>query len=216
MSTLTSNHINRPAETTAPATRSREPRVMDHEYDGIREYDNPTPGWWHLILVGSVIFSVFYVLIWDVSPITPTVHEQWKSAQTAEFRVLFGKLGELKPDEPTLLQMMGDTRLQEVAKGIFESNCAACHARDGGGINGVNLTDDYYKNAKTLKDLYSVITEGAAAGAMPSWRNRLSENERIITAAYVANLRGTTPKAPTPAAGEVIPPWPKPAAPASK
>lgn len=189
---------------------AREPRVMDHEYDGIREYDNPTPGWWHLILIGSVIFSVFYIMIWDVSPMTPTVHDQWRSAQQAEFRKLFGELGELKPDEPTIQKMRADARLMEVAQGIFESNCAACHARDGGGINGVNLTDDHYKNVKVLTDILKVIDEGAAAGAMPTWRNRLSENERIITAAYVANLRGTTPKAPVPAAGEIIPPWPKP------
>ncbi|MFN9977437.1 MAG: cbb3-type cytochrome c oxidase N-terminal domain-containing protein, partial [Phycisphaerae bacterium] len=35
--------------------------LSDHEYDGIREYDNPTPGWWHLIFIGSVFFSIMYV-----------------------------------------------------------------------------------------------------------------------------------------------------------
>jgi len=25
---------------------SDEERLMDHEYDGIQEYDNPLPGWW--------------------------------------------------------------------------------------------------------------------------------------------------------------------------
>lgn len=216
MSTITSDNSTPVTEPGYAGSRGREPRVMDHEYDGIREYDNPTPGWWHLIFVGSVIFSAFYILIWDVSPLTPTVHDQWKAAQQAEFRKLFGALGELKPDEPTIQKMRADTRLMEVAQGIFESNCAACHARDGGGINGVNLTDDYYKNVKVLTDILKVINEGAAAGAMPSWRNRLSDNERIITAAYVANLRGTTPKAPVPPAGEIIPPWPKLEAPAGQ
>ena len=23
------------------------PELLEHEYDGIREYDNPTPAWWH-------------------------------------------------------------------------------------------------------------------------------------------------------------------------
>ncbi|MFN7337509.1 MAG: cbb3-type cytochrome c oxidase N-terminal domain-containing protein, partial [bacterium] len=30
-------------------------RILDHEYDGIREFDNPTPGWWHAIFFASVI-----------------------------------------------------------------------------------------------------------------------------------------------------------------
>ena len=34
--------------------------LTGHEYDGISEYDNPTPSWWHLIFLASVVFSVFY------------------------------------------------------------------------------------------------------------------------------------------------------------
>ena len=34
---------------------SDEERLMDHEYDGIQEYDNPTPGWWNLVFFLSII-----------------------------------------------------------------------------------------------------------------------------------------------------------------
>lgn len=218
MSTLT--HEQHPGTSAAPKhstpPSSQDAFLLDHEYDGIQEFDNPTPGWWHIILAGSVLFSVFYVMFWHVSPLAPTIQQQWQRYQTAEFKKLFGSLGELKPDEPTLLRMMGDGKMMEVAQGIFETNCASCHARDGGGINGVNLTDDHYKNVKQLADVFRVITEGANNGAMPTWRGRLSDNERIIVAAYAARLRGTTPKAPKGAEGDVIAPWPAaPAAPAA-
>lgn len=181
-----------------------------HEYDGIQEYDNPTPLWWHLIFIATIFFSILYFVYFTFSPLAFTPQETWAKRQVTEYKRIFGQIGELKPDEPTILKMMGDSNMMEVARGTFEGNCAACHAKDGGGINGVNLTDDSYKNVKQIADIYSVITKGANNGAMPAWENRLAPNERVIVAAYVASLRGTKPAVPKGPEGEVIPPWPKP------
>ena len=35
--------------------------LLDHNYDGIEELDNPLPKWWQIIFYGTIIFSVFYV-----------------------------------------------------------------------------------------------------------------------------------------------------------
>lgn len=186
-------------------------QVLNHEYDGIREYDNPTPGWWNWLFALSVMFSVVYWAWYHVGTESSTIQQDWETAQVAEFQKIFGKLGTLSPDEPTIVKMMGDTQMLAVARGIFLGNCAACHARDGGGITGVNLTDDTYKNVRTLADFYTVITKGANNQAMPAWENRLSANERIILAAYAASLRGTTPVTPKAPEGDINPPaWPTP------
>lgn len=29
-------------------------RILEHNYDGIQEYDNPTPGWWHWLFWASI------------------------------------------------------------------------------------------------------------------------------------------------------------------
>ena len=185
-------------------------QVLNHEYDGIREYDNPTPGWWNWLFALSVVFSVIYWAWYHVGTESKSIEQDWESAQVAEFKKIFGKLGTLAPDEPTVARMMDDPKMMAVAKGIFAGNCAACHARDGGGINGVNLTDDVYKNVNGLGDFYTVITKGANNQAMPAWENRLSMNERIILAAYAASLRGTTPAtAKIPEGDNHPPPWPK-------
>lgn len=184
--------------------------LLDHEYDGIREYDNPTPGWWHVIFLGSCVFSVFYMFWYHASPLSSSPEKDWDREQLSEYRRIFGGIGELGADAGTIQKMRGDTRLMAVARGMFESNCAACHARDGGGINGFNLTDDLYKNVKGLEDLYAVMTTGANNGAMPSWSAKLTQNERVLVAAYVANLRGTSPASPRAAdpAEKPIDPWP--------
>jgi cytochrome c oxidase cbb3-type subunit 3 len=184
-------------------------QLTGHEYDGIREYDNPTPGWWHLIFAATIVFSICYLLFWHLSIAGWTIQESWEGDQQAEFARIFGAVGQLKPDEPTILKQMNDPKFMAIAKATFQGNCTACHARDGGGGVGVNLCDESYKNVKNVEDIYRVITEGANAGAMPSWKSRLSNNERVIVAAYVASLRGTTPAVPKAAEGVPIPPWPK-------
>ncbi|MBA4120609.1 MAG: hypothetical protein C0513_07935 [Isosphaera sp.] len=184
--------------------------LLNHEYDGIREYDNPTPGWWHALFLGSVVFSVCYVLFWHVSVFGWTSEESIAARRVVEYQRIFGALGELSNDEPTLLKLMADQRMMAIAAGSFRGACAACHAADGGGINGVNLTDDHYKNVRAITDIFGVITGGAANGAMPAWRNSFSNNERVLLAAYVASLRGTEPGSPRAAEGEPIQPWPEP------
>lgn len=185
--------------------------LLDHEYDGIREYDNPTPAWWHAILLASILFSLFYFTYWEFSPVASSIQEDWRLHQVAEYRRIFGEIGDLSPDAATVLRLKDDPKMMAVAAGLFAGNCAACHARDGGGINGVNLTDDSYKNIRTIGDLFPTISKGANKGAMPAWENRLGKNERVILAAYVASLRGTRPAAPKGPEGEVIPAWPAPA-----
>jgi cytochrome c oxidase cbb3-type subunit III len=183
-------------------------RLMEHEYDGIREYDNPTPGWWHAIFIASVVFALFYAMFWHTSPMAWSVQEAWDADQVAEYKRIFGSIGTLKGDEESIQRMRADARMMAIARGTFLANCAACHAPDGGGINGVNLTDDSYKNVKALPDIFTTISKGANAGAMPAWENRLGINERVLMAAYVANLRGTTPGTARAPEGSPIPAFP--------
>jgi len=182
-------------------------QVLEHEYDGICEYDNPVPGWWHAIFLGSIVFAVFYITFWHFSPLAWTAEEAWHSEQLAENQRIFGTYGELEPNEATILRMMGDQKMLDVAKGIFIGNCAVCHRADASGDVGVNLTDEVYKNVKVLGDVFTTITKGANLGAMPAWEQRLSKNERVIVAAYVASLRGKNLPGRAPE-GEKIPPWP--------
>ncbi len=182
-------------------------QLTEHDYDGIREYDNPTPGWWHAIFLASVVFSWFYFMFYEFSPMSSSERDIWSKTQVAEYKRLFGTLGDLKNDEATILKLQGMPDMMQVALGMFETNCAQCHAKTGGGINGVNLTDDHYKNVKKLTDVYAVITAGAANGAMPAWRTNFSENERVLLAAYVASMRGLDVVGRGPE-GEQIAPWP--------
>ena len=40
----------------------RDEIIKGHTYDGIKEYDNPMPGWWLWVLWASVAFSIVYYI----------------------------------------------------------------------------------------------------------------------------------------------------------
>ena len=106
---------------------------------------------------------------------------------------------------------MNDKKWLAAGRSAYKANCVSCHGQNGEGNIGPNLTDDHWKNVKTIEDLYKVIDEGAANGSMPAWRNRLTHiNTRILTAAYVASLRGSLAGGGKAAEGNKIAPWPAP------
>jgi len=196
--------------------------LLDHEYDGIREYDNPTPAWWHAIFLGSVVFSVLYFVFFHIGPSAGTngwtLEEAHEEALADNLKLQFKDLGDLQVDEPTVLKYMNEPDWLAVGASVYKTHCKSCHGGDGSGLVGPNLTDDHYKNVKQLIDLARVIENGAANGSMPAWKNRLHTNEVVMVSAYVAKMRGQNLPGPRGAEGPAIPAWPtaSPAAPAKE
>lgn len=184
----------------------REERLLDHEYDGIREYDNPTPGWWHFLFLGTVLFSLVYTSFWHGSELAWTPYDSLASDKKDYYGRLFAALGTLQPDEPTMRRLMGDERWMNFGASVYGANCAVCHGAQGTGITGPNLTDNFWINVEKMTDVYRIVTEGVGAKGMPGWGNRLSENERILVAAYVASLRKNPLPGKAPE-GKEVPAW---------
>ena len=65
-----------------PATGER----MDHEFDGIEEFDNPLPVWWVMLFVISTIFGLGY-LVWYPGLGNMAGAGEWSSAKEWQYRV---------------------------------------------------------------------------------------------------------------------------------
>ena len=195
------------ARRMAPGGEGVQDELTSHNYDGIQEYDNPIPGWWHFLFWGSIVFSMCYVMVYH-SPLVPSLAKRHAKAEARALEIRFAELRGIPMGEAKILQIMSQDAWLEQGEGIYKQQCALCHGQAGEGLVGPNMTDEYYKNTTTLAGVVEVIQDGAANGAMPAQRNLMNENEIALVAAYVASLRGQNLPGPREPEGEVIAPWP--------
>ena len=76
-------------------------KLFDHEYDGIREYDNPLPRWWLWLFIISIVICYPYILYYHFGP-GKSVHEALEAEIAAYAGQLMATYGELQPTTPTI------------------------------------------------------------------------------------------------------------------
>ncbi len=87
------------------------------------------------------------------------------------------------PGEPN-----GDGELLAMGETVYEDNCARCHGTDGEGSPGVPALAG---NATVTGDPDRVIqTVFEGPGAMPSFRDELSDEEIAAVISYIRNTWG--------------------------
>jgi cytochrome c oxidase subunit II len=71
---------------------------------------------------------------------------------------------------------------------VYNANCAVCHRPDGKGAGPIKPLDGsaLVKDADKAKAL-AIVHNGAADGAMPAWRGKLSETEIAAVVTYAKN-----------------------------
>jgi cytochrome c oxidase cbb3-type subunit 3 len=166
-------------------------RLMDHEYDGIREYDNPLPGWWKNVFLASFLFSIGYLFHYHVSGNGKSVEQAYALdvRQAREQQALRATGGEV--DENALAKLMADAALMSDARSLFAERCQVCHGDQGQGLIGPNLTDKFWIHGQgKLMDVYEVVTDGVPQKGMPAWERQLAPVQLRVVTAFVGTLRG--------------------------
>ncbi len=181
--------------------------LLDHNYDGIRELDNHLPPWWKYMFYLTIVFAVVYMLAYHVFDALPLPAEEYKAelveaeAEAQERKLLAGNELDENNVEVT-------AEAAEVANGksIFEKSCAVCHAADGGGGVGPNLTDKYWIHGGGIGDLFATIKYGVPQKGMISWQATLKPTDIRDVASYILTMQGTTPASPKEPQGELYEP----------
>ncbi len=183
-------------------SKSVDDPLLEHNYDGIQEYDNPLPGWWKLLFWGSIFFAIPYVIYFHMME-GNSIQEQFEASMEK-----YGLNLNLATDSATILSLRDDQEKLDLVKGKFAIVCSACHNPKGTGMPnlGPNLTDKHWKNVKTLSDIYRVIDQGVPGTAMLS-QGQLSKDEKVLMSAYVAKL-AMNPQEGLDPEGEPVESWP--------
>lgn len=179
--------------------------LLDHDYDGIQELDNNLPPWWkygfYLTIVVAFLYMGHYHLLKTGDLQTAEYRNEIREADRAVQAYLVSAA--LNVDENSVVVLTETADINAGAK-LFTQYCVVCHAADGGGIVGPNLTDDYWLYGPDIKSLFTTIKYGAKNG-MKSWKDELNPVQMQQVASFIRTLHGITPikaKAPD---GELMP-----------
>jgi cytochrome c oxidase cbb3-type subunit 3 len=168
--------------------------LMEGEYDGIQELDNPIPAWFMYLFYATITFAVCYLLIYHVFGLAPLQYDEYKQemAQAAVAqKVYLGKAAN-RVDENTV-KLTTEAAILTEGAGIFKQNCVVCHGEKAQGIVGPNLTDDYWLHGGKINEVFKTIKYGVAGKAMPTWEGHLMPKQIAAVANYVKSLHGTNP-----------------------
>ncbi len=176
-------------------------RLLDHEYDGIQEYDNPMPRWWVYIFWATIVFSVIYYIVpGDLG------HGAKKDAmyekEMAAWRTSHPAREGSGADVEALTALLADPAALAAGEATYVKYCQACHAPGGAGMIGPNLADEYFLHGGTIDSVYQVVATGVLTKGMPAWQSMLPPAELDRVVVYVKSLQGTNP--PNPKAPEGV------------
>ncbi|MFN0250042.1 MAG: c-type cytochrome [Kofleriaceae bacterium] len=167
-------------------------RLMTHAYDGIREFDNPLPGWWSVIFAGSIAFAAAYAFYFHIANWGATPEQRYKAA-LADYddkKVLRDRAEAENVSEQVIANATSDPGALDRGLVVFTQRCASCHGDKGQGLIGPNLTDLRQVHGTTRMDLYATIAKGVPTTAMLAWGEQLPQTDILAVTAFVTKLRG--------------------------
>ncbi|MBG58151.1 MAG: cytochrome-c oxidase, cbb3-type subunit III [Porticoccus sp.] len=183
---------NRKVEVSDDTKEGESPKT-GHVYDGIEEYDNPLPGWWFKMFVGTVVFGVIYLVLYPGlgnfgGVLGWTQVGQWEE-EVAEAEAKYAPLYEQYSETP-VEELIANPEAMKMSRRLFNNNCAVCHGSDGRGSYGFpNLADSDWLYGGSAEDIKTTLVNGRQ-GAMPALGGALGEEGVDKVAEYVFKISG--------------------------
>ena len=179
--------------------------LLDHEADGIREFDNALPRWWLYGFYFTILLGALYLVNYQLLA-TPLVGRHGMVAEynadvEAAKAARAAHAGAAGP--AVTVTALTDPASLAAGKAIFEGPdnvCYSCHRADLGGMIGPNLTDDRWLHGCGIDHIVQSIKTGyPVKGMMPFGTGKALTDQQVLqVASYVMSKHGTNPPNPKP------------------
>lgn len=183
-----------------------------HEWDGIKELNNPLPRWWLWTFYGCIAWGIGYTVLYPAWPLVSSATSGMLGySSRAELAQTMASVQEANSGvvsriaEAPLADILADPELARFATSAggsaFKVNCSQCHGTGAAGGPGYpNLNDDAWIWGGSIDEIYGTIAHGVRSPTDPDTRYNIMPNfgadglldaESIKqVAAYVAELSG--------------------------
>lgn len=156
-----------------------------HEWDGIKELNNPLPRWWLYILYASIAYAVIWVALY---PSIPGINSYFGGILGFQQReILSNQIADARQAQADYLDAIADSHLTALAEdpdlfqfslaggqAAYNNNCAPCHGLGGAGqANYPVLADDVWLWGGTLDDIRQTLEAGIRWDDHPDTRYSL-------------------------------------------
>lgn len=165
-----------------------------HAWDGdLVEYNKPLPRWWLWLFIGTVIFSIVYLVLYPgFGKYAGVLGWNQTSDHAAAVAAAEDKASAIMAqfDGQPLPALARDLKAQSIGRNVFATNCATCHGSDGRGFPGFpNLADNDWIWGGQPEQVLTSIIDGRTA-VMPPLGAALGEQGVGEVVAYVRSLSG--------------------------
>jgi cytochrome c oxidase cbb3-type subunit 3 len=146
-----------------------------HEWDGLKELNNPLPRWWVWVWLISIVWAFWYFIVYPAWPVPggatagTSGYTQYKELIKNQQEILDRQHAYLERfEKASFTDIMNDPELYAFAvaggHAAFKDNCATCHGTGAEGGKGYpNLNDDDWLWGGTLEDIHTTIQHGIRA-----------------------------------------------------
>lgn len=183
-----------------------------HSWDGLKELNNPLPRWWVWVWMVTIIWSIWYFVVYPAWPVPGGATEgtqgytQYKELAKNQQEIRDRQAAYLERfEEASFDEIMNDQELYAFAiaggKSAFKDNCATCHGTGGQGGKGYpNLNDDDWLWGGKLSDIHQTLEYGIRADNLDTHQSQmpafgkdglLSRKQINDVVDYVLSMSGT-------------------------
>lgn len=182
-----------------------------HEWDGIRELNNPMPRWWVWCFYATIVWAIGYTIAF---PAWPLISGSTKGLLGWHSRaVVATEMADAKAAQNVYLDKIASSSLEDIkadsellqfavagGAAAFKINCVQCHGSGAEGGNGYpNLNDDDWLWGGNVNDIHTTIAHGirftgdaeTRVSEMPAFADILNTEQTRQVAAYVVSLTST-------------------------